>query len=353
MKRKFIIILVLIWSAIVSNAADTYSTFQTTRYYSENGRFFVEVEPDKTATLYRQEKEPSKIWKWKVPELPAQLFVSNDASRIISVDFYYGNLSETKSEVVIIFDEKGQKLAGFRLEEVANMRQALKTTSSTHWLWGAMFDKNQQNLIVETQIRTCDLPSSIKTEEELKAVMKCQESQPFEELVFSLEKGTLISKTNTQNKYADKETRLLRDLELSEKASPKYNSGIVYSLQALAQFFHDNKNYQQANQYFEKAIELETQTTGADEFTALIIAEFAANLRDSKDYKNAEIQYKKALELIVGKKTDPRQIMPLAIQIYEEYAEMLRELKRIDEAKLMELKAKSLREVNPNYNDSR
>src|SRR2546422_9183334 len=90
---KFKICCVLIASLILaSNAlADTYSTFQTTRFYSTNRRYLVEVDAKKRATLYRNGRYFQRIWTRILPELPRELFIANDGTGMAIVDFYYGN----------------------------------------------------------------------------------------------------------------------------------------------------------------------------------------------------------------------------------------------------------------------
>ncbi len=109
--------------------ADTYSTFQTKRFYSANRRYFVEVTEKKRATLYRNGRHFQRVWTHILLELPGELLVTNDGSRVAMVDFYYGNNHEPNAPVVIIFGDGGKEIARYLLKDVADLSRTTATTS--------------------------------------------------------------------------------------------------------------------------------------------------------------------------------------------------------------------------------
>src|SRR5438046_1252568 len=56
MTTKLLILIVLLLAPAIIARADTYSTFKTTRFYSANGRYFIEVTPNKHMTLYANDR---------------------------------------------------------------------------------------------------------------------------------------------------------------------------------------------------------------------------------------------------------------------------------------------------------
>ena len=91
--KKYIALLVLLCSVVFVQGicADTYSTFQTTRYYSANRRYLVIVTEKKRATLYRKGRKLQRVWSRTLSALPQKLFVTTDGKRVVMVDRYYGN----------------------------------------------------------------------------------------------------------------------------------------------------------------------------------------------------------------------------------------------------------------------
>lgn len=211
--RITILALLFLVSGVIAHA-DTYSTFKNQRFYSANNLYFLEVTPAKRATLYRTGRRLQRVWSRVLPELPGRVFITNDGRRVVLVDYYYGNDGVASANVVLFLDQAGKRIAGHALSEVANLSRVLQTTSSAHWYYGGFFTPGQRTFIVETIVRKCDPPTTIRTQEDLVASDEC--SVPFEELQFSLATGAVISRTEIQSKYADPEKRLLHQLELAE-----------------------------------------------------------------------------------------------------------------------------------------
>lgn len=174
--------------------ADTYSTFETTKYYSANRRFFVKVTPNKKAVLYKNGK---KVWTKFFSELPRFLLITNDGRRLVMIENYYGNNNEAKKEVVIFFDENGNRLSGFALEDLANFHQVLQTTSGFDWL--GKYELNQEGqLLIKTVILSCPLLEKVSNDKDMKKVDECIKPKLKEKIVFSVADGTLISRTEIE-----------------------------------------------------------------------------------------------------------------------------------------------------------
>jgi hypothetical protein len=195
-KKTISLILLLGLVAFVpSVSADTYSSFETTRYYSANRRYFVIVTEKKRATLYRNGRRLRRVWSRTLSELPQKLFITNDGERVAIVDQYYGNGRSPEERVVIILNEKGNQIASHRLGEVANLVKVLQTTSTAHWYGEAHLSPDEQILVIETQVMRLDWDEcrrSIRTEE----MEKCWETVPYQQLRFALATGALIDRLN-------------------------------------------------------------------------------------------------------------------------------------------------------------
>lgn len=195
--KKYISLIVLLSSVafVPSISADTYSTFQITRYYSANRRHLAIVTEKRRATLYRNGRRLRPLWSRTLPELPNQLFVTDDGKRVAIVDRYYGNGRSPEARVVIILDEKGDQLASHRLGDVANLGRVIQTVSAAHWYKDARLSSDGQLLEIETQITKHDWGEchrSTRPEE----VDRCWETVPYERLRFALATGELAERVN-------------------------------------------------------------------------------------------------------------------------------------------------------------
>jgi len=187
-----IALLVFIGFAPVTGA-DTYSTFQTMRYYSPNRHYFVEVTEKKTATLYQNGRRLRQVWRHTLPELPGTLMVANDGRRVIVIDRYYGNEHLPTLKAITTLDEMGREIVSYQLREVANLERALNTISASHWYGGAEFSQDGSFLAVKTVVAKRQCSPTVKSAEEAN---ECMESVPYEQLRFELATGKLIERTN-------------------------------------------------------------------------------------------------------------------------------------------------------------
>ena len=333
------VVVIMFMTAIAS--ADTYSTFTTKRFFSAKKSYFVEVLPDKRATLYANESRENKIWSSKLPHLPARMFVSNDGTRVVAVDFYYGDGNSPSSNVLLFFDERGHQTASYALGQVANLARADQTTSGTHWLYGAFFTPDEKNFVLETLVRRCEPKTPADYDH-------CFRTDPYEELSFSLATGELVSRTDIQRKYADREKRLLHELELVQSDSDKASH--VYALLNLARFYEDRGDFAKARGYYETAIPIYTKIFGPEyPSVASVVGEAAANCRKLKDYSCADQLFRESLTALDKDRKPARSVSPAVITVYEEYVILLRELNRVEEAQTMEKRAHELRAEYPNY----
>ena len=351
MNSKVLILITLILVLASITRADTYSSFKTTRFYSANGRYFVEVTPNKHATLYANGRSLERRWSRALPELPARLFITNDGTRVVMVDYYYGNNGTASANVVIFFDEVGNQIAAHPLAAVANISRVFQTTSSAHWYYGALFTPDQATFILETIVRTCDPPNTtIQLQKDLDALEKCMQAQPYEELRFSMSTGALISKLDIQTKYTDGETRLLHELELVEAEHPPDKLNLVNSLVGLAHFYADRKQPAKAKDLYERAIPIYSAALGADFFlVAELVGDAATNYRELGAYRRAEELFRRALSSLDRRQGNPDSVSPVAITVYEEYTVLLRKLNRNAEAERMKRRVHVLRAAYPDY----
>ena len=324
--------------------ADTYSAFETKRFYSANAEYYVEVRPDKRATLYRTERQPKQIWSRVLPVLPGRLFVSKNGKRVVIIDHYGGNEGKASAKVVLFFDETGQQIADYELGNVAALSLVLHTTSSAHWYYGALFTADEQTLIVETMKQRCERPEGYSAEQ-------CWRSDPHEELQFSMATGALISRVNISGKYADREKRLLHELELVLEEHPPDQLSLAARVLEVAKFYRDQQEYSKAKSFYEKGIQVYSNKFGPDsDFAIDAMGEAAINYRNLGDATRSAELFRRVLNVLdKNRKQRPENVRPTAITFYEEYALLLRELKRVKEAEQMEVRAKALRALTPNY----
>lgn len=331
--------------------ADSYIAFETKRFFSANAEFYVEVRPDKRATLYRTEPRREQIWTTVLPVLPARLFVSKDGKRVVIIDHYYGNDRKASAKVILFFNETGKQIAGHELADVAALSRVLHTISSAHWYYGALFSADEQTLIVETVRRRCELPTTIRTPEDSAKAEQCWHSDPYEELRFSMANGALISRADISDKYADREKRLLHELEFVLEEHPPSELRLAAQVLEVAKFYREQQQYSKAKSFFEEGIQVYSRKFGAEsDFAADAMGEAAINYRKLGDTSRSEELFRQSLNALDKEiKQRPESVRPTAITYYEEYAVLLRELKRIKEAETMEQRAKVLRTIYPTY----
>lgn len=171
--------------------ADTYSKFRTTRYYSANKQFSLKVAGNKRATLYRGGR---RVWSRYLPQLPGNVLVTNDGSRVIIIDHYYGNGNTPSATVLRFLNERGAQLAGYTLAELTDLSRVLKTTSTAHWSSGARFTPDEKHLIIETIIAKYD-PATFRRLLDSEKAVDWMESLPYERLVFQTLTGKLTERT--------------------------------------------------------------------------------------------------------------------------------------------------------------
>jgi len=196
MKLKSCVCPILLFALIVSASiarADTYSTYQTTRYYSSNHRYFVEVTEKKRATLYQNGRRVRRIWRRSLPELPGQLMVSNLGNRVVIIDRYYGNDHQPTLKAITTLNERGGEIASYELREVAMLSRVLRTISASHWYGGAEFSRDGRFLLVKTLIAKRQCPQIVESPEE---AAECIKSLPYEQLRFDLATGKLIERAS-------------------------------------------------------------------------------------------------------------------------------------------------------------
>ncbi len=194
----FLIVLVVLMISAPITHADTYSTFQTTRYYSANHRYFIKVDPSKRATLYRKEgRVARRIWSRNLPELPGKLLVANSGKHTVSIDCYYGNGNDPNKPVVLVFDDTGSEIARYLLKDVAVLPRLTMTTSTAYWYESAKFTPDDRLIVVNTVIAKYDRAKcgNINSPEEADKMWEnCMATTPYEQLLFIAVTGKLASR---------------------------------------------------------------------------------------------------------------------------------------------------------------
>jgi hypothetical protein len=175
--------------------ADTYGTFQTTRYYSQNQQYFLEVTEKQKATLYKNTPRPKRVWSRSIPLLPRNVYLANDGTRFAIIDSYYGNNHDPKSPAILTFNEKGNELSRYTLGEVANLARVAMTTSEAYWFGGAWFTGN--SFVIQTVVTKVDWDTCLKNTKPPENWERCFESTGYEQLRFDLKTGKLSERTKS------------------------------------------------------------------------------------------------------------------------------------------------------------
>jgi hypothetical protein len=191
---KLILLVTFVIPSLVAYG-DTYGTFQTTRYYSQNRQYFLEVNAKQKATLYKNTPHPKRDWSRRIPLLPRNVYLTNDGTRFAIVDSYYGNNHDPKAPVVFTFDEKGNELSRYTLGEVANLSRVAMTTSEAYWFGNAWFNGN--SFVVQTIVTKVDWGKCLQNTRPPENMDKCFESTAYEQLRFDLKTGKLSERTKS------------------------------------------------------------------------------------------------------------------------------------------------------------
>ena len=340
------LLLVLTLANIIK--ADTYSTFETTDYFSANRRYSLNLTPEKTATFYKIGAVKQKIWSAKLPHLPSRLFISNDGTRIVMVDHYYGN-NGSENKIIVFLNKNGKEIRSYLLAELADLKRVLRKTSSSDWYYGAFFRPEHNEFVVETVVRKCEGPNgNISSVAGLQLARDCFQSTPFEEIVFSTETGTLLSRSSIQSKYQDEETRLLHELKLVEADQPQNDLGLSDAILALADFYKNKRRFEEAMIFFERALPIYAKVLGED-FSSVGAAfgKAATTHRELGNFKKAETYYLKALYSLDKGQGDLNNAYPQAVEVYADYAVALRSRNRNEDAARMDKRADLIRKAYP------
>ena len=199
MKLRIIGIVVALIILVGSAFGDSYSTFRTKRFYSPNRRYFVEVRENKRAILYRNGRHLRRLWTRALPELPRELMVANDGNAIAAIDFYYGNNCEPGAPVIMLFGRGGKQLSRYLLKDMADLSRTPATTSMCYWYGDAKLAPDGQALIVQTTVAKHDRSKcgNISSPDEAEKMWEiCMATTPYQNLVFDLANGSLVSRTN-------------------------------------------------------------------------------------------------------------------------------------------------------------
>ncbi len=195
MRKKCNYLLVALFFLLLTTfvQAQNVNKFEVTKYFSKNREYFVKVTPDKKAVLYRGNK---KVRTQILPALPGSLLITNDGKRLIMIENYFGNNNDRKTEVLIFFDEKGDKISGFNLESLADFDNVLHTNTGSSWLDTFEINQSKNELILNTIVLTCPLVENSPKAVDLKKVNECKKPKPKEKITFSTVDGKLISRTD-------------------------------------------------------------------------------------------------------------------------------------------------------------
>ena len=81
--------------------------------------------------------------------------------------------------------------------------------------------------------------------------------------------GALISRSDISQKYADRETRLLHELELALAERPPDDLTLAARVLELGKYYEEQKQFPIARDYYEQAIQIYTRKFGADSYFAV------------------------------------------------------------------------------------
>ena len=190
MKKLMLIISML--TLTLSARADTYSTFKTMRYYSDNKLYYLRITANKRAALYRGRH---RIWSRILPQLPGKVILTNDGSRIVVIDYYYGNGRNPKATVLRFLNERGADMTTYTLGELADLSKVLNTTSTSHWYTAVELTPDEKYIYVETSIAKYN-PTTFKPPLNSNEAIDWMESLPYERLEFSILTGKLTKRTS-------------------------------------------------------------------------------------------------------------------------------------------------------------
>ena len=200
MKLKICFAITVLSFSLAPNVhADTYSTFQTKRFYSANRRYFVEVTGKERATLYHNGRNSRRVWTRTLPELPRELRVTDEGSRVAMIDFYYGNNHDPNAPVIVIFGGGGKEMARYLLKDVADLSRTTATTSMSYWYQDVKLMEGGRFLVIDTIVAKYERSKcgNIKSPDEAEKMWEiCMATAPYEKLRFDMATGKLSSREN-------------------------------------------------------------------------------------------------------------------------------------------------------------
>ncbi len=113
------------------------------------------------------------MWSQTLEELPGQLLISNDGSRVSIIDQYYGNHHNRLAPAVVILDEMGRGISHVTIGELANLSRVRATVSNSEWYDKVELTLDKNFLDVETiimNITRLNVISLINLQQKLKNV---------------------------------------------------------------------------------------------------------------------------------------------------------------------------------------
>ena len=171
--------------------ADSYAEYSTAKIYSKNKKYLVRVTEKKKATLFFIiDKKITKKWSIQLPFLPQSVIATNDGKRVIIIDHYYGNSSQSEATVVLILDEKGNSISSYKLKDFLVVSNLVQTTSTAHWRTATKLSNNEKELSISTAISKAEASQCVT----VPFIKECMQQKPFEELIFDLTTGLIIER---------------------------------------------------------------------------------------------------------------------------------------------------------------
>lgn len=183
--KSIVVFIILLFSVFQSAFADFWASPEVKKFYSDNGKYIVEVYPtvipqkyykwafskpkkkskfstqDTTiiychAILYKvKETDTLKIWDNKLINrvAPVYVIVGNDGKSIITFDNWFSTGYGT--EVMVLYDQNGNLKKRYNLEDITPfpINEYMFSVSSIHWKCGAKYVSNEE---VEICFRTED-----------------------------------------------------------------------------------------------------------------------------------------------------------------------------------------------------
>jgi tetratricopeptide (TPR) repeat protein len=147
-----------------------------------------------------------------------------------------------------------------------------------------------------------------------------------------------------KGEYENAEPIYLKNIEYLEKKSGKDDPSIVTALSDLANFYKQQNDYAKAEPLYQRSLAILEKSVGlADQRTAMSMSNLADLYRIRLEYEKAESYYTQSLTIL--KKLYEDKNNPYVATVTENYAILLRQMKRDNDATNLEASSRQSRDI--------